>query len=397
MDGSQDANRRFAAVLAAGGSSSRMGTGRSKVLERLGGRPVLCRGLEALLACRHVDEVCIVCREEDMAEISELAARMNTGKRIGFAPAGEDRQASVWNGVQAIRGDSGYLLIHDGARPFADGGLLEAVCMDALSYGAATAAVPCKDTCKLSDAEGFVEGTPPRERLMAVQTPQAFKRELYLYAAEKARSRGESYTDDCQLVEAAGGRVKLTPSSYRNFKLTTPEDMLLARAMAGEGGRGMRIGSGYDVHRLAEGRRLVLGGVEVPYELGLLGHSDADVLAHAIADAVLGAAAMGDIGKLFPDSDPEYEGADSLILLAEVCRRVRAAEFEIGNIDSTVIAQRPKLAAYIPEMRERLARACGTDAGRVSVKATTEEGLGFTGSGEGIAASAVCLLTEREG
>lgn len=391
-------DERFGAVLAAGGSSARMGAGRSKVLRDLGGRPVLCRGLEALLSCRYVDEVCIVCREEDMQEISELAARTNSelqsGKPVCFARAGEDRQASVWNGVQALTEDCGYLLIHDGARPFADGELLDRVCADALSYGAATAAVPCKDTCKLSNEGGFVESTPDRDRLMAVQTPQAFKRELYVYAAERACRQGRSYTDDCQLVEAAGGRVKLTPSSYSNFKLTTPEDMLLARAMAGEGSRGMRIGSGYDVHRLTEGRELILGGVHVPYELGLLGHSDADVLAHAIADAILGAAAMGDIGKLFPDNDPEYEGADSLVLLAEVCKRVRAAGYGIGNIDSTVIAQRPKLAPYIQEMRERLAQACGLDAGRVSVKATTEEGLGFTGSGEGIAASAVCLLSE---
>lgn len=398
MDQGFDANRRFAAVLAAGGSSTRMGTGRTKVLEGLGGRPVLRMGLEALLGCGYVDEVCIVCREEDMQEISELAARTNSelqsGKPVCFARAGEDRQASVWNGVQALTEDCGYLIIHDGARPFADGELLRRVCEDALSYGAATAAVPCKDTCKLSDSEGFVESTPDRDRLMAVQTPQAFKKELYVYAAEKARSRGRSYTDDCQLVEAAGGKVKLTPSSYRNFKLTTPEDMLLARAMVGEGGGGMRIGSGYDVHRLTEGRELILGGVRVTYELGLLGHSDADVLAHAIADAILGAAAMGDIGKLFPDNDPEYEGADSLALLGEVCKRVRAAGYEIGNIDSTVIAQRPKLAGYIPEMRERLAEACGIGADRVSVKATTEEGLGFTGSGEGIAASAVCLLSE---
>ena len=154
----------------------------------------------------------------------------------------------------------------------------------------------------------------------------------------------------------------------------------------------MRIGSGYDVHRLAPGRRLILGGVEIPYELGLLGHSDADVLAHAVSDAILGAAAMGDIGKLFPDNDSKYEGADSLKLLSEVCGRARSSGFEIGNIDSTVIAQRPRLAPYIDSMRGNIAAACGIDPGRVSVKATTEEGLGFTGRGEGIAANAVCLL-----
>ncbi len=392
-------NERFGAVLAAGGSSSRMGAGRSKVLLDLDGGPVLLKSLGALLCCGYIQEVCIVCREEDIEEISRLASvpggGMGQGKKITFAPAGADRQESVRNGVQALSEDCGYLIIHDGARPFVSGELLNAVCRDALSFGAATAAVPCKDTCKLSDREGFVESTPPRDRLMAVQTPQAFKRELYMYAIEKARARGKSYTDDCQLVEAAGGKVRLTPGSYTNFKLTTPEDMLLARAVAGEGRvKGMRIGSGYDVHRLAPGRRLILGGVEIPYELGLLGHSDADVLAHAVSDAILGAAAMGDIGKLFPDDDSKYEGADSLKLLSEVCERARSGGFEIGNIDSTVTAQRPKLAPYIDSMRENIAAACGIDPGRVSVKATTEEGLGFTGRGEGIAASAVCLLRE---
>ena len=154
----------------------------------------------------------------------------------------------------------------------------------------------------------------------------------------------------------------------------------------------MRVGTGYDVHRLVEGRKLILGGVEVPFEKGLLGHSDADVLAHAIADALLGAAALGDIGKLFPDSDPRYKGADSLGLLSQVCALLGERGFSICNIDATVLAQRPKLAPHIPQMRENLAKACGIASSQVSVKATTEEGLGFTGSGEGMAAQAVCLL-----
>ncbi len=157
----------------------------------------------------------------------------------------------------------------------------------------------------------------------------------------------------------------------------------------------MRIGHGYDVHRLAEGRRLILGGVEIPFEKGLLGHSDADVLAHAVMDALLGAAALGDIGKLFPDSDPAYEGADSLVLLSRVARVLDENGYGIGNVDATVLAQRPKLAPHIPAMRERLAAAIGIDSGRVSVKATTEEGLGFTGTGEGIAAHAVALIEEK--
>ena len=154
----------------------------------------------------------------------------------------------------------------------------------------------------------------------------------------------------------------------------------------------MRIGHGYDVHRLVEGRRLILGGVDIPWEMGLLGHSDADVLTHAVMDALLGAAALGDIGKLFPDSDPAYKGADSLVLLGRVVQVLAENGYEIGNVDATVLAQRPKLAAHIPLMRDRLAAAMGVEPDQVSVKATTEEGLGFTGAGEGIAAHAVVLI-----
>ena len=157
----------------------------------------------------------------------------------------------------------------------------------------------------------------------------------------------------------------------------------------------MRIGHGYDVHRLVEGRRLILGGVEIPFEKGLLGHSDADVLAHAVMDALLGAAALGDIGKLFPDNDPAYEGADSLALLKRVTQVLEENGYKIGNVDSTVLAQRPKLAPHIPLMRERLAQAMGIDHRQVSVKATTEEGLGFTGTGEGIAVHSVALIEEK--
>ena len=156
----------------------------------------------------------------------------------------------------------------------------------------------------------------------------------------------------------------------------------------------MRIGHGYDVHRLVEGRKLILGGVEIPFEKGLLGHSDADVLAHAVADALLGAAAMGDIGHLFPDTDDRFAGADSLKLLAEVTARLNAAGYRVGNVDATVLCQRPKLAPHIDKMRQNLAAACGVDVSQMSVKATTEEGLGFTGTGEGIAAHAVCLIEE---
>ena len=386
-------NGQFGAVIVAAGGSSRMGGKGSKVLENLGGKPVLLYSFQVLAQCPWIGELCVVCREEDQQRIETLLSG-KTDKPVTVVPGGKERQDPVLAGVNALSPERSYLLIHDGARPFVTPETADAVCRDAVAYGVSTAAVPAKDTCKLSDGHGFVESTPARERLMAVQTPQAFEREMYLYAARKAMGTGISYTDDCQLIEAAGGQVRLTPGDYRNIKLTTPEDRLAAQAYLEKEKHTMRIGSGYDVHKLVEGRKLILGGVEIPHEKGLLGHSDADVLAHAIADALLGAAALGDIGKLFPDTDPAYEGADSLVLLGRVRSLLEEKGFAIGNVDATVIAQRPKLAPYIPQMRENLAKACGVDVCRVSVKATTEEGLGFTGSGQGIASSAVCLLEQ---
>lgn len=383
---------KFGAVLLAAGNSTRMGGGRSKVLEELGGRPALCRSLEVLDRCPLIGEICLVCREQDRADMLPLTSGLATPVRV--VPGGAQRQDSVEQGVEALTGPWEYVAIHDGARPLVTEEVLAAVCRDAMAHGAATAAVPSKDTCKLADEAGFVAATPARDRLWAVQTPQAFSLALYREALGKARAAGQSYTDDCQLIEAAGGSVKLTMGDYRNIKLTTPEDLLAARAyLGGEGGKKtVRIGYGYDVHRLVEGRKLILAGVEVPFEKGLLGHSDADVIAHAVADALLGAAALGDIGHLFPDTDPRYAGADSLKLLAEVCRLLREKGFSIGNIDATLLAQRPKIAPHIVQMRENLAAACGIAVDQVSVKATTEERLGFTGREEGMAASAVCLL-----
>ena len=353
---------KFGAVIVAAGSSRRMGGQGSKVLEDLGGQPVLLYSFRTLASSPWVGELAVVCREEDRPQVEALLAG-KTDKPWVVAPGGQERQDSVLAGVAALDPDTPYLLIHDGARPFVTAEQVDALCQDAVAYGAATLAVPSKDTCKLSDGQGFVESTPPRDRLMAIQTPQAFEREMYLYAARKAQASGLRYTDDCQLIEAAGGRVKLTAGNYRNLKLTTPEDRVTARATLGKEAKAMRVGTGYDVHRLVEGRKLILGGVEVPFEKGLLGHSDADVLAHAI-----------------------------LGLLSQVCALLRERGFSICNIDATVLAQRPKLAPFIPQMRENLAKACGIAASQVSVKATTEEGLGFTGSGEGMAAQAVCLL-----
>ena len=386
---------RVCAVIVAAGSSSRMGGTGSKVLMELCGEPVLVHTLRAFSRSHRVEKAVVVCREEDREDMISIGARFPIVKEV--VNGGSTRQASVAAGVAAA-GDCDIIAIHDGARPLVTPEEIDSVIADCEQWEASTLAVPVVDTIKTADERELVVSTPDRSVLRAVQTPQVFFKKEYETAMELAQQAGKDFTDDCQLMEFSGKRVHLCPGKRSNLKLTTREDLLFARAIleereAKERGNTMRIGHGYDVHRLTEGRKLILGGVEIPWEKGLLGHSDADVLTHAVCDALLGAAALGDIGKLFPDTDPAYKGADSLLLLKEVCRVVREKGFSIENIDVTVLAQAPKLRPHIDAMRSNLAQACGISVEQVSVKATTEEGLGFTGTGEGMAAHSVCLLS----
>ncbi|MBQ4332363.1 MAG: 2-C-methyl-D-erythritol 2,4-cyclodiphosphate synthase [Clostridia bacterium] len=380
-------------MVAAAGGSTRMGRPKQHIL--LGQHPVLIHTLMALQQVDAIDELLLIARAEDTAHFAALAAQAGVTKLRTVVAGGHSRQQSVANGLAALPAETTLVGVHDGARPLVDPATVAAVIQAAARTGAAAVAVPVKDTLKRTDHSGYIIDTPDRANLWRVQTPQVFDRAALCAAMEAAQAAGVDYTDDCQLMEAAGRRIQLVPGLDTNLKLTTPEDIRLARAILNtqKEAAPMRIGHGYDVHRLVEDRPLILGGVTIPYEKGLLGHSDADVLTHAVMDALLGAAALGDIGKLFPDNDPAYAGADSVALLDRVVERITAEGYTIGNIDATVLCQRPKLAPHIPQMRDNLAAACGVPAARVSVKATTEEGLGFTGTGEGIAAHCVCLLT----
>ena len=313
---------------------------------------------------------------------------------------GAERTDSVKNAL-ALTGSGGFIAVHDGARPFAGKEVFERTLKAAVKYGAAIAAVPVKNTIKLIDENGFVDATPQRSLLRAVQTPQIFKAELLHRAYGSENLRGAAVTDDASLVERLGVKVAVAEGSYENIKITTPEDLLLAEKICADRGMAMhqeikvpqfRVGTGFDVHRLAENRKLILCGVEVPYELGLDGHSDADVAVHALMDALLGAAALGDIGRHFPDTDERFKGADSMKLLAHVIALLKERCWHVNNADVTIIAQRPKLAGFIPQMRANLAAALELDEDAVNVKATTTEKLGFTGRGEGIAAEACVSL-----
>ncbi len=384
----------ISAVLVAAGASTRMGF--DKLSVDLGGETVLHRSIRAFAQCPQVDEIVLVAGK-NLAFVEAQAA--DCKKPVQIVTGGATRAESAKNGVLAARGT--LVAVHDAARPFVSAAVIEAVLDAAKQCGAAAPAVPVKDTIKQAvrgdgktvPAGCRVENTPDRSTLYAVQTPQCFDRAQYLAALEELDAeKARLVTDDCSLFELTGRPVQLTQGDYANRKITTRED--LPRPAPKEETK-MRIGHGYDVHRLVEGRRLILGGVEIPFEKGLLGHSDADVLTHAVMDAVLGAAALGDIGQHFPDNDPAYAGADSLKLAQHVARILSEHGYGIGNIDATLLCQRPKLAPHIPAMRANLAEAFGLPVDAVSVKATTEEHLGFTGEGLGIAAHAVALIETR--
>ncbi len=376
------------AIVVAAGNSTRMG--RPKLLIELCGEPVLAHTLRAFDRAA-VDAIVVVTREQDIALFEPLAAALS--KPCTFVVGGDTRQQSVANGIAAVPTDTTIVAIADGARPLITPAEIARVIETATETGAASAAVRVKDTIKQANAENIITATPDRATLWQVQTPQVFSLPLYKQAMDAVAAAGLDLTDDCQLVEYIGAKVTLVETSYENIKITTPEDIAVATAFLKQRGvGGMRIGHGYDVHRLVEGRPCIIGGVTIPFELGLLGHSDADVLTHAIMDALLGAAAMGDIGKLFPDTDDRFKGADSIALLREVIARITENGYTVGNIDATVLAQKPKLRPHIDSMRQIVADACGIAMDRVNIKATTEEGLGFTGALEGIAAHAVCVL-----
>ena len=367
------------AIIVAAGASRRMGF--DKLSYRLpDGRTVLETSCALFAAHPAVDELVLVAGG-NRPQCEAIAAACP--KPCTVVQGGATRADSVRSGLAAAKGQ--LVAIHDAARPFASAEIITAALQAAAESGAAAPAVPVKDTIKIADQDGKVVATPDRAMLYAVQTPQCFDRALYLQALEAVSGEKASLvTDDCSLFELAGLPVTLTAGDYANLKITTKEDLQKEKTM--------RIGHGYDVHRLVEDRKLILGGVEVPYEKGLLGHSDADVLLHAVMDAVLGAAAQGDIGQHFPDTDPAYKGADSLALTREVAKIIAAHGYKVGNIDATILCQRPKLAPHIPAMRQNIADAFGLPLDAVSVKATTEEHLGFTGEGLGIAAHAVALI-----
>ncbi|NLD34256.1 MAG: 2-C-methyl-D-erythritol 2,4-cyclodiphosphate synthase [Clostridiales bacterium] len=373
------------AIIAAAGSGSRMGGDTVKTLQKLQGRAVICYSVERL--GRACDGVMLCAREEDIPAYRQAVEE--AGLRVDrYVLGGLTRRDSVRNALNSLPEDCDLVLVHDGARPLVSDALIERVKHSAAKYGSGVPALPVTDTVKRVNVQGLGVETLQRSVLRTVQTPQGFHRKLLVNAHREVIGPA---SDDASLVEQLDIPVHLVEGDMDNIKLTLPGDLERAEALL-EGRRQPRVGLGFDVHRLVQGRLLVLGGVNIPHEKGLLGHSDADVATHALIDALLGAAALGDIGQHYPDTDERWRGADSVELLRDTVRTLGEKGFHPYNADITIAAQAPRLLPHVPQMRANLARAMGLPPDRVSVKATTTEELGFEGRGEGISARAVALI-----
>lgn len=376
-------NKKIGVVIAAAGKGSRMEMDIPKQFLKVSGKPVIVKTFQAFADCDLVDNIYVVTDEKYMKWCRDLMVPYLTNRQLnkftGIVSGGEQRQDSIYRALQAIDNQNmgiDYILIHDGARTFVSQRIIEHTIAASVQNDAAIVCVRPKDTIRTKTE------TLNRDELMAVQTPQGFRYDILKAAYEKAYEDGFYGTDDASLVEKLGVCPVFVEGSYANIKITTREDLPVET----------RIGKGFDVHKLVEDRKCILGGVEIPYKKGLLGHSDADVLLHAIMDAILGAAAMGDIGRHFPDTDEKYKGANSLELLEQVGYMVREQGYSISNIDATVVCERPKISPYVEQMIEKIAKTLTIDKGQINIKGTTTEKLGFTGRKEGIAAEAVCIL-----
>jgi len=376
----------FSAVIVAAGSGSRAGPGQAKQWRLVGGKPVLRWSVEAFIAAGASD-IIIVATQDGEKALSEVLAGLS-GWRV--ARGGATRALSVRSGLAALADhpEDEPVLIHDAARPFLTRATIEGVLTALKTADAALPALPVADTLKRAEP-GQNPTTTSREHLWRAQTPQAARRNTLL-AAYAAWTQGEP-TDDTQVVEAAGGRVAIAPGDPLLLKLTYPEDFAMAERLAGAA-RITRVGQGFDAHRWGPGEEVWLCGVAIKHDETLIGHSDADAGLHALTDAILGAIGEGDIGDHFPPTDPKWKGAASDQFLKHAAELVAAKGGSIVNVDVTLICERPKIKPHRLAMREKLAQILDLPLDRVSVKATTTEKMGFTGRGEGLAASAVVAV-----
>jgi 2-C-methyl-D-erythritol 4-phosphate cytidylyltransferase / 2-C-methyl-D-erythritol 2,4-cyclodiphosphate synthase len=382
----------IAAVVVAAGRGYRVGGDVPKQYRPIAGEPVIRRTLLAFLQHPQIESVQAVIHADDEGLFRDATIGLKSLRSPVLG--GATRQASVRAGLEALRADAPDLvLIHDAARPFLTGDLINRAIGAAREFGAAVPAVTIADTVKQIDDRQMVTKTLDRSELRTVQTPQAFAYDVIVGLHRRAAAEGrEDFTDDAALVEWTGHHVRVFEGESANVKLTTNEDFVRAEALRLAMLGDVRTGYGFDVHAFGEGDHVMLGGVCIPHNRGVTGHSDADVALHALVDAILGALAEGDIGTHFPPSDPQWRGAPSALFLDFACERVRARSGIIALLDVTVVCEAPRISPYRDAIRARIADIAGIAIDRVAVKATTSERMGFTGRGEGIVAMATATL-----
>ena len=383
---------RAAAIIVAGGSGSRMG--RPKQFLPLGGASVVEWSLKCFVGMPEIEAVVLVLGDDSLAEHGKRL----TGGKVMVVAAGPTRMGSVRNGFSALPKGMEVVAVHDGARSLITPEVVRATLAEAAKSGAAVAAVPVKDTLKrVPKGTTVIAETPERAEHWAAQTPQTYRYSVLKDALERFAGDADA-TDESQLVERCGQAVAVVPSSYENFKITTPEDLTMAEAIldvrAG-GPRATTVGFGFDIHRLVAGRELWLGGVKLAHDKGLLGHSDGDAALHAACDAVLGALGLGEIGIAFPPSDPKFKGLASRDIVAHTLGKVVEAGGEIVHLDVTLIAEEPKLKPHYEAMKASVAALFKLSPARVSLKAKSHEGLDAVGRGEAISCHAVATLLSR--
>ena len=381
-----------AALIVAAGRGTRAGEGLPKQYRPVGGRTILARTLARFEATSCIDRIAVCIHPDDHELLHCSITEAGLARQITIVEGGAERAASVLRGLEALADDPpAKVLIHDAARPFVSARVIEAVVAALDGAPGACASIPIVDALRREDA-GACGPLIPRDGVWRAQTPQGFRFDAIL-AAHRANPDPKA-PDDAEVARAAGLRVAIVESDADNFKITRPGDFARAeRLLAAEAAlMETRMGTGFDVHRFGPGDHVMLCGVRVPHDRGFVAHSDGDVALHALTDAVLGAVALGDIGRWFPPSDPQWRGASSDRFLADALERAAALGFRPVNLDVTILCERPKIGPHSEAMRARIAAIAGIDAGRVSVKATTTEGLGFTGRGEGIAAQAAAVL-----
>lgn len=375
-------------IIPCGGKSSRTGLSKNKILYPIDDVPVIARTITPFASIKEVTRIILPVGAPDMEKVNEILLGIKT---LGYADViitkgGDTRTGSVKNGLELVENDCDIVVIHDGARPFVKTDIIEKCIESAVKYGSGICCTRPTDTIAVAADDRNIMSIPDRNKILLVQTPQAFTTDN-IQRAYSLIKEGEEFTDDSSVYLEYIGKPSYVIGESNNTKITYREDL--------EEFKNLRIGYGFDTHKLVEGRKLILGNVEIPHDKGLLGHSDADVLIHAIMDALLSASGNRDIGVQFPDSDAEYKDIDSIVLLRKVRDMIKAEKLAITSISAVIIAEKPKLMSFIPQMEARITRCLGINKKQFSITCTTMEGLGLVGREEGISARAVAILGNK--